>query len=344
MKQNARIDRVSSTQAGLAEPASAAARESHEISWDFYMKLADGLVHLDRTGEAMEYLARAAAEASALGKRDPRLASSLNALGVMYSRAGDHGKAQRLFRRAIAIYAESFGPEHPETIGARYNLASTCKLRRDYEGAAAECERALSEAERTSGPNHLEVARLLDLLGEVYLALGRRAAALFALRRALAIKEAIGASGWELAVTLGKLGEFHLSAGQYGECEPLLARSLSIKQQILGRDDPSLAGDVKRLAEVYAALGRPRTAEPLLETSATMLERALGGKHPDIVPSLSRLAKLYREQARFSEAARLLDIALAILNSIRGPKRPDTEVTLEFYSEMLRVLNLEASR
>jgi tetratricopeptide (TPR) repeat protein len=344
MRQNTRLDRAVGTPEEPVSPARPAARESHEISWDFYMKLADGLVHLDRGGEAMEYLARAVAEASALGRRDPRLAGSLNALGVLHSRAGNHGKAQRLFRRAIAIYAKSYGPEHPETIGARYNLASACKLRQDYAGAAAECERALAEAERTSGPNHLDIARLLDLLGEVYMALGRRPAALFALRRALAIKETTGASGWELAVTLGKLGEFYLSAGQYGECEPLLARALSIKQQILGRNDPSLASDVKRLAEVYAVQGRPRTAEPLLETSAAMLERALGGKHPDIVPSLSRLAKLYREQARFSEVPRLLDIALAILNSIRGPKRPDTDVTLEFYSEMLRVLNLEASR
>jgi len=344
MKRNAEPSRVPpEPERPASAPASDAERESHEISWDFYMKLADGLVQLDRREEAMEYLSRAVTEAFALGSCDPRLANSLNALGVLHSRAGNEGKAQRLFRRAIGIYSKSLGPEHPETLGARYNLASACKLRGDYEAAAAEGERALADAERTYGPNHIEIALLLDLLGEVYIALNRRAAALFALERALAIKENTGASGWELAVTLGKLGEFYLSEGKYGECEPLLIRALNIKQQILGKHDPSLAADLKRLAEVYTAQGRPHTAEPLLETSAAMLERALGGKHPDIVPALNRLARVYREQARVSEAARLLEISLAILKSLRAPKRADAEVTLEFYSEMLRVLNLEAS-
>lgn len=344
MKCDARLSRVPEPEQSAPAPIPAAARESHEISWDFYMKLADGLVHLNRRSEAMEYLARAAAEATVLGKRDPRLAKSLNALGVLHSRAGNHGNAQRLFRRAIAIYSKSLGPEHPETISARYNLAMACKIRQDYAAAAAECEQALAEAERTFGSQHIEVALLLDLLGEVYIALNRRTAALFALRRSLATKESVGASGWELAVTLGKLGEFYLSGGRYNECEPLLVRALQIKQQILGKHDPSLAGDMKRLAEVYSAQGRPHTAEPLLTASTEMLERALGDKHPDIIPALSRLARLYREQARFSEAAHLLEISLAILDSARKPSHSETEVTLEFYSEMLRILNLDACR
>ena len=55
------------------------------------------------------------------------------------------------------------------------------------------------------------------------------------------------------------------------------------------------------------------------------------------------MAKTYREEARFSETKRLLEVSIAILEKVLGPNHSETEVALEFYSEILRVMNLDAA-
>ncbi|MGE5647700.1 MAG: hypothetical protein ACM336_18140 [Acidobacteriota bacterium] len=62
-----------------------------------------------------------------------------------------------------------------------------------------------------------------------------------------------------------------------------------------------------------------------------LLGQALGARHPELVPALRARAKAAPEQA--------LELTEAILKHARAPESADTETTLEFYSEILRVLN-----
>ncbi|HEX8985149.1 MAG TPA: tetratricopeptide repeat protein, partial [Bryobacteraceae bacterium] len=107
---------------------------------------------------------------------------------------------------------------------------------------------------------------------------------------------------------------------------------------------PALAKDLKRLAYSYSAQHKFSEAEPLFATALAMVKRALGSRHPWIVRGLRDLAKTYREQARFSETRDLLAVSIAILEKAAGRNHPETETALEFYSEMLRVLNLDARK
>ncbi|HOK48243.1 MAG TPA: tetratricopeptide repeat protein, partial [Bryobacteraceae bacterium] len=109
------------------------------------------------------------------------------------------------------------------------------------------------------------------------------------------------------------------------------------------RDDPSLAADLKRLGEVYSALHKYAEAESLFAYALEMLRKTLGPNHPDIVSNLHALAQTYREQARFTEAKKLLELSTAILEKAAGPERAESAVALEFYSEILRVLHLNAA-
>src|ERR1700690_2467555 len=106
---------------------------------------------------------------------------------------------------------------------------------------------------------------------------------------------------------------------------------------------PTVDGNGREVAD-FGAQHKFYEAEPLFANALGMLKHALGSKHPEIVPALRDLAKTYREQARFSETKRLLEVSIAILEKAAGPNYCDTEVALEFYSEILRVMNLDAER
>jgi len=275
---------------------------SPEVCWQSCMHLAEGLACLGETDACLTYLARAVKEAGELGRHDPRLAKSLNALGLLHCRLGDGAAAERAFKSAAAIYEQALGPEHPELATVHFNLAGAYELQDNHDAAALEYERALALAERSLARLHQDVALTLDRLGEVYVALGRRAAAQFALR--------------------------HDDSG----------RSLP------GQEHLSLAGHLKRLAQLYNGPDGSPEAELLFTGALAALEKALGRRHREIPSHLAALARACREQARFADAHKLLELSLAILEKALHPEQPGSAVALEFYSEILRVLNLDAKR
>jgi len=275
---------------------------SPEVCWQSCMHLAEGFGCLGETDASLKYLARAVKEAGEFGLHDPRLARSLNALGLLHCRLGDGAAAESALKSAAAIYEQALGPEHPELAAVHFNLAGAYELQDNHDAAALEYERALALAERSLARLHQDVTLTLDRLGEVYLALGRRAAAQFALR--------------------------HDASG----------RSLP------GQEQPSLAGHLKRLAQIYSGPDGSPEAELLFTGALAALEKALGRRHREIPAQLAALAKTCREQARFADAHKLLDLSLAILEKALHPEQPGSAVALEFYSEILRVLNLDAKR
>ena len=88
-----------------ASPQATHARvEGEEASWRCSMDLAEGLFHLGQTDEAMRRLSCALQVAGGMGQRDPRVAKTLNALGVMHCRVRNYATAEQLLRRAVSIY------------------------------------------------------------------------------------------------------------------------------------------------------------------------------------------------------------------------------------------------
>ena len=73
--------------------------------------------------EAEKQLLTALDEAEKFGEQDPRLAISLNALGMVYDSQGGYAEAEPLYSRALAIAEKALGPEHPTVATALENYA-----------------------------------------------------------------------------------------------------------------------------------------------------------------------------------------------------------------------------
>jgi tetratricopeptide (TPR) repeat protein len=93
-------------------------------------------------------------------------------------------------------------------------------------------ERLLAELEKDVGPEHPEVANVLNVMGALQIEAGRFQIAEALLRRALAIQEkALGPEQNAVAETLGKLAKIRSAQGQWEEAELLLKRALAILEK-----------------------------------------------------------------------------------------------------------------
>ena len=100
--------------------------------------------------------------AERFGPEDPRLATSLNNLALLYKSQGRYEAAEPLHKRALAIKEKALGPDHPDVATSLNNLAGLYRAQGRYEAAEPLDKRALVIWEKALGPDHPDVATSLN--------------------------------------------------------------------------------------------------------------------------------------------------------------------------------------
>ena len=149
----------------------------------------------------------AALRAGALGPGHPDVARDLNALGALYHLAGRFADAARAYRRALAVFENTYGPDHFEVAMTCANLAV---LHGDQGFAQAESlgRRSLRILTAVLGPQDAEVGLTMLNLATAVAGQGRTAEAAALSARARAI----------LAARLPAGHPHLLAAAQAAEC------------------------------------------------------------------------------------------------------------------------------
>ncbi len=104
--------------------------------------------------EAEKQLVAALKEAEGLGPQDPRLATTLNNLALLYDAQGKYAEAEPLYKRALAIREQVLGPEHRSVATSLSNLAELYKAQGKYAEAEPLYKRSLAIREKALGPAH----------------------------------------------------------------------------------------------------------------------------------------------------------------------------------------------
>lgn len=188
---------------------------------------------------------------------ETRQANSLNTLGALALQRSKYDQAFELCGRALALWQQALGPEHPETAKALNNLGLVHYARGDYERAAQHHGRVLQVREKALGGEHPSVAFALGNLGGDRYRQGRHAEAADHFARALAISErAWGASHpYAADPPLIGLSLSYEAGGRAAEAVPLAERALSILEG-QGADPGGLAEARFALARSLASSGR----------------------------------------------------------------------------------------
>lgn len=215
-----------------------------------------------------------------------------------------------------------------------------------YSDAEPAFKRSLEIREKKLGPEHLEVANVLNNLAALYEDRGRYSEAEPLYMRSLEINEKqLGPDNPGVAVSLNNLAALYCDQGRYGEAEKFYKRALQIKEKKLGPDHIGVATSLNNLASLYESQGRYTQAEPLFKRALAIREKNLEPDHTDVASSLGNLAGLYENTARYAEAEPLCKRALAIKEKKLGSDHPDVATALNnlagLYNDQARYAEAE---
>ncbi len=259
----------------------------------------------------------------------PALAASIGRLANLYREQGRYSDAEPLYVRALAIFKQQLGANHPDTATSLNNLAGLYYSISRYNDAEPLYVRALAIREQQLGANHPLTAGSLNNLAGLYESISRYSDAEPLYVRALAINEQqLGANHPLTATSLDNLAGLYYSIGRYSDAEPLYVRALAIREQQLGANHPDTAVSLNNLALLYKSIGRYSDAEPLYIRALAISEQQLGANHPSTASNLNNLASLYESIGRYSDAEPLYIRALAIREQQLGANHPSTAATL----------------
>jgi CHAT domain-containing protein/Tfp pilus assembly protein PilF len=210
-----------------------------------------------------------------------------------------------------------------------YEEASALEKAGKRAESLARGEHALALWEAVLGDAHPEVARCLELLGNLHKRQGKLDRAEALIQRALAIREAVlGKDHPDVAQSLNTLANIYSDRGWYDRARPLYERALAIREAALGKDHPDVAHTLNPLAILHLYQGSLSQAESLFVRALAIREAALGKDHPDVGNSLNSLGLFYDEQGRYDRAEPLLERALAIREAALGKNHYEVSSSL----------------
>jgi CHAT domain-containing protein/tetratricopeptide (TPR) repeat protein len=198
-----------------------------------------------------------------------------------------------------------------------------------YDEAIPLFERALEIRERIFGPDHRDVADVLNSMAILYYYKGDYVRAEPLCQRALIIREkALGPWHPNVADSLRDLAFICVDKGDYAGAELLCQRALTIKERELGPEHPGLASYIHNLALFCQTQRNYVKAEPLYRRALAIREKMPGPEHPDVAQTLNNLANIYRDKGDYAKAEPFYERALNIRKKALGLEHPDVAQSL----------------
>jgi tetratricopeptide (TPR) repeat protein len=152
--------------------------------------------------------------------------------------------------------------------------------------------RAVAILERASGPDHPDVAVLLNNLAEHLRREGRQREAEPLYRRALDIQDRRLRSHPAHAATLNNWAEFLAGRRHKKEAEASYRKALNIAQATVGSKHLLVASIKENLARHLRSIRRNEEAMALLQEALEIRTEKQGARHPDVLKTFAALQQL----------------------------------------------------
>ena len=230
-----------------------------------------------------------------------------------------------LYEQVLAERERVLGPDHPDTLTIRNNLAGAYYSVGRFGEAIELYEQVLADRVRVLGPDHPDTLTTRNNLAGAYYFAGRFGEAIELLGRVLAERERVlGSDHPDTLTTRNNLAFAYHSAGRFDEAIELYERVLAEQERVLGPDHPDTLTVRNNLAFAYHSAGRFGEAIELFERVLADQERVLGPDHPGTLTTRNSLAGAYEDVGRFGEAIELFERVLADQERVLGPDHPET--------------------
>jgi tetratricopeptide (TPR) repeat protein len=227
-----------------------------------------------RYDKAEAILQQVSEDARRLGESHPTLAFTLVNLANLYRAEGKSARSEPLFRRAMAIYEASLGPDSLKVAEARLNIGIDSIASRKFAIAEGEIERALGIFRRIDGPDNLAAALAEYRLAVAYAGEGKYDEAESVLQHALAILEKTWPDGhFVVADCLHEMAEVERLRRRYANAELLYQRAIAVYEKCGLAGSSGLAVALQQYARLLRT-GRTDEAKAL-EKRAQELQKSV---------------------------------------------------------------------
>jgi serine/threonine protein kinase/tetratricopeptide (TPR) repeat protein len=247
---------------------------------------------------------------------------------ILRHRGRIDAEALEMAKSASEGLARILGPDHPDTLNSRNNLAMAYLDAGRTAEAIALLEPTLARKESKFGPDHPDTLTCRNDLGLAYQDAGRTAEAIALLEATLKLRESkLGPDHPHTLSSRGNLATAYRAAGRTAEAIALLEATLKLSESRLGPDYPATLNSRNNLALAYRDAGRTAEAVALLEATLKLKESKLGPDHPDTLGSRHNLANAYRAAGRAAEAIAMHQVNLRLCESKLGRGHPHTQIS-----------------
>lgn len=265
--------------------------------------------------------------------QDGRLARAVEALSLarrggvpgaelpLATAIGDSGKPRRAAADLAGIArrrTDRLGPQHPDTLAARHQLAFFVGESGDHRAAAADFAALLRDAGEVLGPDHPDTLAARHQLAYFTGEAGDPRRAARQLEELLADRLRVHGPGHpQVLATRRSLIWFR--PGDPADAERELAELLAEAEERIGPDDPHTLAIRGSRAALAARAGRGAEAAEAWAALTADRTRVLGEDHPHVVYSRLEWARALIVQGRSDEAGALLTGALEQARSVLEP-------------------------
>ena len=237
-------------------------------------------------------------------------------------------KAAKTFEDIMKMRTVKLGPENPETLGSRNDLANALYTSGKYPDAEAEYRAVLAIRQRVLGPEHPETLGSRNNLANALYSQGKYPEAEAEYRAVLATNERV--LGPEHSETLGcrnNLANALDAQGNHAEAEAEYRAVLAIRERVLGPENPDTLDSRNNLGDTLDARGKHAEAEAEHRAVLAIRERVLGPENPTTLRSRNNLANALDAQGNHAEAEAEYRAVLAVRERVLPPEHPDTLVS-----------------
>jgi hypothetical protein len=310
-------------------------------------------------------LEEAASLSSELGAKDIGLRLAVyGGLAYLFFGVGRHIEGRELCQWVVDERTQELGPDHPDTLRSRMDLAAFVGAANDPAAARDLCKAVSDDCERVLGADHPDTLAALHELAYYLCEAGDRTGARSLNAKVVADRERVLgsqhpdtlASRHERAYFLSESGDRRTTRdpSKARAADRRAARDLSKavaedlqaardlfkavaadRQRVLGAEHPDTLRSRHQHAYCVGALGDPLAASDLFAALAADRARVLGPTHQDTLRSRHEHIHHLGQAGKLDEAVTLAVDVLQESHRLRGPLEQYTRQSGETLSELI---------
>jgi eukaryotic-like serine/threonine-protein kinase len=246
------------------------------------------------------------------GSNNPKVAESLNELGLDLQAQNKPFEAEKATEEALVIRRGLFGAENRDTATSLNDLGAVYRDEKRLSEAEALAREALEIRQRLFGEENLDVADSLRNLSITLDEESKWVEGEATARKVLVIRrKLIGPDHPWIASAIADIAWAASNQGKLGEAEALQREALAMRRKLLPEEHPDVVYAMRSLGGILEGEFKWSEAGTVFREALVLSRRRVGNHDPQALADLENLVRVLMHENKISEAQQMFDEVLS---------------------------------